>query len=288
MVYTIRNDELTVKISDLGAELQSLADRDGNEYLWQGDPAFWEGRAPVLFPLCGRTWEDQASVEGVPCHLGLHGFFHRRLALAEPISESAIRFIEQSDADTLSDFPRAFRLTLTYRLDGSTLTIHADVENTGEQTLHYAYGGHPGFRLPFAGGKKEDCFVRFAGDGIRKVRFDSSCRYPVGGTEPIALAGGNTFPVSEEPFRSGSFFLSGTGEEATLSSHASDRKIVLRYPGFPYLGLWKVPGAEFLCLEPWSSMPAYFGKPLELSEREDFFHLPAGETARHEYQIQIL
>lgn len=33
----IKNDQLTVEISSLGAELQSIKDANGNEYLWDGD-----------------------------------------------------------------------------------------------------------------------------------------------------------------------------------------------------------------------------------------------------------
>ena len=33
----IKNDQLTLEISSLGAELQSIKDANGNEYLWDGD-----------------------------------------------------------------------------------------------------------------------------------------------------------------------------------------------------------------------------------------------------------
>ena len=32
----IKNDKLTVKVASLGAELQSIKDSEGREYLWQG------------------------------------------------------------------------------------------------------------------------------------------------------------------------------------------------------------------------------------------------------------
>ena len=45
----ITNGDLTATISTLGAELQSLTDSAGREYMTDGDPAFWSGRAPILF-----------------------------------------------------------------------------------------------------------------------------------------------------------------------------------------------------------------------------------------------
>ena len=54
-IVTLKNEELTVKISTLGAEIQSIEDKNGVERLWQGDPAIWKGRAPILFPVAGGS-----------------------------------------------------------------------------------------------------------------------------------------------------------------------------------------------------------------------------------------
>ena len=51
MNYTIKNDKITAQISDKGAELMSVI-KDGVEYIWQGNPEYWSGRAYNLFPTC--------------------------------------------------------------------------------------------------------------------------------------------------------------------------------------------------------------------------------------------
>ena len=51
-VTTIKRGGLTAAIDSMGAQLTSLA-LNGNEYLWQGDPAFWGKHAPILFPIVG-------------------------------------------------------------------------------------------------------------------------------------------------------------------------------------------------------------------------------------------
>ena len=45
----LRNDHLQAEVSPLGAELVVLRDAQGRDLLWDGDPAFWKGRAPLLF-----------------------------------------------------------------------------------------------------------------------------------------------------------------------------------------------------------------------------------------------
>ena len=37
----IFNEELSVEISPLGAEIQSVVDKNGVERMWQGDPNVW-------------------------------------------------------------------------------------------------------------------------------------------------------------------------------------------------------------------------------------------------------
>jgi len=60
-LYKLRNTYLEVAVEDLGAELQSLHDRiKGREYIWQGDPKFWQRRAPHLFPIIGGGLKDGA------------------------------------------------------------------------------------------------------------------------------------------------------------------------------------------------------------------------------------
>ena len=65
MLYSIENDRLRVEINDIGAELYSIKDKaDGFEYLWQGDPQYWSGRAYNLFPICGRITEGRYTYKG--------------------------------------------------------------------------------------------------------------------------------------------------------------------------------------------------------------------------------
>ena len=56
MNYTIENEDLRVVISSLGAEVQSVVRKsDDKELWWQGDPRFWDGRSPILFPAYGMV-----------------------------------------------------------------------------------------------------------------------------------------------------------------------------------------------------------------------------------------
>jgi hypothetical protein len=50
----IASDALTARSTRFGAELSHPARRRGRELMTDADPAFWTGRAPLLFPIVGR------------------------------------------------------------------------------------------------------------------------------------------------------------------------------------------------------------------------------------------
>jgi galactose mutarotase-like enzyme len=56
-LVTISAGGLTARIAPLGAELCSLTDADGREWMTDADPAFWTGHAPLLFPIVGALAE---------------------------------------------------------------------------------------------------------------------------------------------------------------------------------------------------------------------------------------
>lgn len=46
----LKNEQLAIRIAELGAELQSVEDSEGREYMWQaGDE--WPRHSPILFPI---------------------------------------------------------------------------------------------------------------------------------------------------------------------------------------------------------------------------------------------
>ena len=73
MKYEITNGQFTAVIESYGAELQSFK-KDGHEYIWEGDPAYWHGHGPNLFPFVGRLFEQKYKLHGKTYEMGIHGF----------------------------------------------------------------------------------------------------------------------------------------------------------------------------------------------------------------------
>ena len=77
MEYTLKRGGLTAVVTDQGGELISLRDAAGLEYIWQGDPASWTGRSPILFPIVGSLLDETIRIGGAPFHMKQHGFARR-------------------------------------------------------------------------------------------------------------------------------------------------------------------------------------------------------------------
>ncbi len=278
MLYTLKNDDLTVTVNDLGAELWSVtSNRHGTEYLWQGDPTFWKDRSPIMFPFCGRVQDGGYSYEGKTYPMGCHGF-----AAGEIFSVSrdrdSLRFTLRANDRTKEIYPFDFLLEVTYRLSGETLFLNLAVTNEGDKTLPFTLGAHPGFRVPPEEGSFEDWYLEFGQDCLPRQMEISEDGFRTGQEIEYLLRDGRILPLSHRLFDIDGIFLYGMAPSVTLCSKKSERFVRLKYPDMPYLGFWHCQGeAPFLCIEPWCAMPAVKGESEDLSEKDGLFRIRRGE-----------
>ena len=62
-MYQIKNNHLSVRVSNVGAQLTSLYSPDtGMEYLWQPGYETWPHSSMLLFPNPGRIAHDRVIV----------------------------------------------------------------------------------------------------------------------------------------------------------------------------------------------------------------------------------
>lgn len=288
---TIENEHLRAEITKRGAELRALYEKPhGFDCLKRQDDPYWDGVAPILFPICGRLWEQTAYINGTPYRMGTHGFASdAEFTVAEHTETRVILSLCDSESLLQASYPFPFTLTVEYRLDDSALTTRVVVRNRGTTVMPFAVGFHPGFSLPVAGaGEFEDCYLDFSSTCSPEIWRLSDSGYLLDGTDPYPLKNGRILPLKHGMFDSiDSIFFVGAGDSVTLASPKTDRKLRIDFAGFPYLGLWKPndPSASFLCIEPWYGSPDREGICTELSEKRDMLLLPAGEEKSFEYRI---
>jgi galactose mutarotase-like enzyme len=170
-LVSIASEALSARIDPLGAQLFALRDAAGRDLLWDGDPAVWNGRAPILFPIVGSLAGGRYRLGGAAYELPRHGFARRKAFAVVETAASSARFRLRADPETRAVYPFEFELDLVFGLEGAGLTVSAEIRNPGERPLPASFGFHPAFRWPLPYGQaREAHFVRFDEDEPAPIR----------------------------------------------------------------------------------------------------------------------
>ena len=129
MKHTIKSDVLSVTVDSFGAGLTSIM-RDDIEYLWQGEPAYWFGQAPIMFPICGCLRDGTAQLlNGKTVTLARHGFARRHEFVLKNAADTELTYELVPDEDMLEAYPFPFLLQMNYKVKENCLTINHIITN---------------------------------------------------------------------------------------------------------------------------------------------------------------
>lgn len=288
MNYTIKNEKLTVTVSDMGAELQSIKGADGTEYLWQGDPQIWDGKAPNLFPYIARMTGEKYTVYGKQYAMKIHGFVMYRTLTMEKQTADSITFRLDSDEETRVQYPFEFTYRITYTLEENTLVTTVSVENRDSRRMFFGVGGHPGFMVPLEEGLTfEDYVLQFSeASQPYRVGFSDTC-FLTGQDAFYPLQNGKEIALKHELFDQDAIVLKNMPKTVKLCSEKGKHSVTVTYPDFAYLGFWHMPKREapYVCIEPWSSLPSREGVIEDLEFQSDLLRLDAGKTYENVWKI---
>lgn len=289
MIYEIKNSYMTVQIESLGAELMSVKGADGTEYLWQGDPAVWEGRSPVLFPYIGRLTDGRYTYKGKTYEMKIHGMAPYTESDPEVLEADRIVLKMESDETTKRSYPFDFVFRVCYELEENRLKIRYRVENRDDQTMIYAVGGHPGIALPLEEGCRfEDYKICFSEEcHPKKIVFSEDCF--VLGEEEWPLEKEKEIRLSHSLFDADAIVLKSTARALEITSDKGKKGIRVAFPGFPYIGFWHMPhmAAGYVCVEPWSSLPSRKSVVEDLETQPDLRRLLPGEIADETWELEL-
>ncbi len=288
MIYTIKNKEITVEVSDVGAELWSVK-KNGVEYVWGGNKDIWPSRAPLVFPVCGRFYEAKYQTKGKVYDIPLHGFIRPSILEVASHTDEAICLELKASEETMKVYPYDFVLKVWYILEGNKLINRFEMINPmNDEVLPVTIGGHPGFNVPIDGnGSFEDYYLEFENE-CSPDRFILSKRCLLTGKkEAFMLEGGKRLHLRHSLFDNDAIFLSRADSTVTLKSDKSDRFVKLTYKDMPYLGIWHKPQMEapYVCIEPWCGMPGFDLEMEDMEKRPDMFRIQPGSTKTVEFSM---
>ncbi len=277
--FTIRSGDLAAQITAAGAELISLKDHDGREYMSDGDPAFWIGRAPLLFPIVGCLINDQYRHAGNSYAMEKHGFARHSTFTPVSHTENSVLFRLAGNADTRAVYPFAFELDMLFELDGRALKMRATVRNPGDDTLPFSFGYHPAFAWPLPdGGEKLAHRIVFAEDEPADIRrLDADGIIVRSEASPVS---DKSFALNPDQFVDDAMIWDELSSQKLTYQSPSGPALDIAFHNLPMLGIWQKPGANYICIEPWAGIADHAGFTGELTEKRGIMSLLPGET-RH-------
>ena len=290
-MQTLKNEMLTIQVSEHGAELQSIR-KDDYEYLWQGNPEYWGRRSPVLFPIVGSVWERCFRVDGKVYEMGQHGFARDMDFELVSAADTEVWYRLESSEKTLAAYPWPFVLEIGYRLEGSSVEVLWKVTNPGDTEMFFQIGAHPAFNYP---GYDPDAVDRGVvafdrNDNLQRSGFKGKGCVDPQARFPIPLSDDGMLRLKRDTF--------DDIDTLMLENDQVHKVVFLKNDSSPYLtvtfdapvvAIWSPPkrNAPFFCIEPWYGRCDRADFTGEFKDRDWVNALAPGATFAASYTITL-
>jgi galactose mutarotase-like enzyme len=286
-MVTLENNIVILQVSAVGAELQSIFNKENNlEYMWNADPAFWPKHSPLLFPIVGMLRDGTYHYKGKSYKLPRHGFAWLKTFTIESTTATKATFLLQSDEETWATYPFSFQLRIHYTLEETKLSVTYDVRNAGSEDMYFSIGAHPAFVVPLVKDLAySDYYLEFN-------QTETLSRYTLKDSliaEAVSfLHCEKRIPLTHELFyRDALVFKDVKSDIISLKTDKNNHGLDYHIGDFPYLGIWAFKDAGFVCIEPWEGIADSVGHNQELTEKEGVRQLGAGDMWQKEWSVTI-
>jgi galactose mutarotase-like enzyme len=282
----IANQQIRAEFVETGAELRRFQVIQGPDLLWGGDPEIWGRVAPVLFPIVGQLKGERLKHGGKTFSMSRHGFARDRAFSLVRLSREACTWVLRDDEQTREQFPFPFELWISYTVEGPVLKATYEVRNPGREKLPASLGAHPAFRWPLPGGSRDSHRLEFA-----KPESEPISRLVDGLLDPHPFPNpvdGSVLRLRDDLFTQDALVFDHLQSRSLRYLAPGSLGIEVSWEGFQQLGLWTIPGASFLCIEPWAgtASPTYFDG--EFVDKPGLFFVEPGGRRLFRWSAKVL
>lgn len=291
MQYKITSGENYAVLGLEGAQLNSLT-KNGIEYLWQGNPDFWAGQAPVCFPIVGVLPDGKAKAFGKDCNMKRHGVARINPFEVFEQQKNSVTFVQKSSEETKKQFPFDYELKIKYTIVGDTVTNEYMITNTGNEKLPFVIGGHPAFNCPV---DEDECFEDY------KIVFDKPvtkpCLRPDHHTGLVdadkkydVMHGTDTLALKHDLFEEKDALIFENCEPKSVTLIGKNgRGVRVDFQDMSNLLVWSaVGGAPFVALEPWTGISSCSDEDGTFENKRGMTILDPDETVSFKFKITMI
>jgi len=199
-------------------------------------------------------------------------------------TDSQIIFRLTSTDETFLKYPFHFNLHLIYTLFENKIECGYEVINSGNETLYFSIGGHPGFNLPTK--KLTDYFLEFDHRDENALRFLLNDGILNENTETV-LQNEKVIELNKNLFEKDAIvFKNLSSKKINLKSKITAFNIEMEFEDFPYFGIWSKKLCEdFICLEPWYGIAGSIGKQIPIEQKEGINSLLPNDKFEKKYSM---
>lgn len=283
----LENENLKLKISTFGAEIQQIINKKNNKnYLWDGDKEFWGRRAPVLFPFVGAVKNKEYEYNGQLYSMGQHGFARDMEFELIQKTETTVIYELRSNEETRKKYPFEFSLKIKYELFENTIRVNWIVKNNDNKTMYFSIGAHPAFRVPV--NERENCFIKFDNkSALKNTRLENGLANR-NKNEEINTNNGY-LRIDKDLFKYDALiFENNQVNEVSICMPDKKEYVTVKFDS-PLVGIWSPykKDCPFICIEPWYGRCDSIDFKGDLTQREWQQNLLMGEIFQKEYDIEI-
>jgi galactose mutarotase-like enzyme len=174
-------------------------------------------------------------------------------------------------------------------LEGTKLIQSFEVVNTSDAEMGFQLGGHPAFAVPFSNGEKYDEYEVVFDSPQTLERYLLTDKGLYSGETRSFLSRENRFGLFYELFKEDALVFKNIPSKQVWIQHKNGgKRLQVDYEGFAHLGIWSVPGADYVCIEPWIGCADMANQPTDFFEKDSIVRLKPQELFNSAFTISVV
>lgn len=279
-MIVLASNDYYVRIELDGGQVSRFKDENSNvEYIFNGDIKHWAYTTPTLFPIIGRSYDDQYHFKDQVTTMGKHGILRDvKFNLMKHVGNTVV-LEYRADEESLKKFPYDFSMQIMYTLIKNKLSIEYTIVNHGDKEMPYNFGLHPAFSCPL---DKDKSFEDY------KLKFATPVK--LRGSGPKVNEGlVSEIPLSYEGFEKDNTWIYHNLPCSTVGFTDGKHGVDVSVVGYPLVGVWTNldTKAPFICIEPWLGYGKQVEKDIPFEERDAVMSLSPQREMKYTYTITV-